>query len=228
MRWFKHLSEASDDEFIQALEACFGWEGYGRWWKLCEAIGRRMKKDEQRASASLPVSTWCGILKAKRKQLEMFLGYLEIHGRIIRQSTGDILEITMPKLLKFRDEYARKSGHDAKATPDKLPPKRTDSREQKTESIDGVPVDVLFAERWEKYPKKDGRKPARQHFAATVRTSHDLTRFDRALNNYLKRIRDEKTKAKYIKNGATFFNNWPDFVDWQPAEQVRSLPEFTI
>lgn len=132
MRWFKHLANASDDEFIHWLESRFGLEGYARWWKLCEAIGRNLKKTDSVAALSLPWPVWETILKGKRKQLRSFLEAIAEQRRINIEQTGDVLRINLPKLLKFRDEYHSVSRHSR----DKLTSIDTeiDNREQNTEA----------------------------------------------------------------------------------------------
>jgi len=40
MKWFKHYTDSSDDEFIAGLEEKFGLIGYARWWKLLETIAK--------------------------------------------------------------------------------------------------------------------------------------------------------------------------------------------
>lgn len=139
MRWFKHLTTASEDEFIAALEQKFGLEGYARWFKLLEAIGKGMGRGERsKCFSELPLSEWQRRLKTQRRPLFEFLEYLRINGRALifpwprneqefRQSSEtsalwqdffpEKLRIEVPKLLKFVDEYQKKSGH----TPDKLP-----------------------------------------------------------------------------------------------------------
>ena len=127
MKWFKHFTDASDDEFIAELEDRFGLEGYARYWKLLEVVGGQFKKD------GFPVATypwlfWRKKLKVQQKPLEAFLTHLEGRGKIktrevpkkCRSSSevvelhANILEIKIHKLLEIRDEYTRKSGH----TPD--------------------------------------------------------------------------------------------------------------
>jgi hypothetical protein len=139
MRWFKHLTTASEDEFIASLEQKFGLEGYARWFKLLEAIGKGMGRGERsKCFSELPLSEWQRRLKTQRKPLFEFLEYLRINDRArispwprneqeFRQSSEtsalwqdffpEKLRIEVPKLLKFVDEYQKKSGH----TPDKLP-----------------------------------------------------------------------------------------------------------
>ena len=42
MRWFKHLTTASDDETMAALIEEFGPEGYGVFWIILEKIAAQM------------------------------------------------------------------------------------------------------------------------------------------------------------------------------------------
>ncbi len=149
MRWFKHMTGSSQDEFIENLEDEFGLEGNARYWKLLEAVAGQMGVDGK-CSAKYSWAKWQTILKGKRKKLEYFLNYLEAgscvklirHNSIpgsFRKQTGNkpetnrkqtgnesetnrkqnenILEIEIPNLLKYRDEYSRKSGQ----APDKVP-----------------------------------------------------------------------------------------------------------
>ncbi len=122
MRWFKHFSDASDDDFIESLEEKFGLEGYARWWKILEIISKAMDKNPCDPSASHPMKKWCQLLKAKPKILLTFLAHSENLGRICWEQNENIIIIKVPKLLKLRDEYSRKSGY----SPDKLPAKSTE------------------------------------------------------------------------------------------------------
>ncbi len=138
MKWFKHFTDASDDEFIADLEDRYGWEGYGRWWRLLEIVGMQFKKDGP-PLASYPWSTWQTKLRARRVNLEKFLRYLEASGKIkmtetteklgrksfsnsfLRKENGDILIIEIPNLLKIRDEYSKKSGQNQDKVGSPLP-----------------------------------------------------------------------------------------------------------
>lgn len=111
MRWFKHMTDASDDEFMVLLEAQFGLEGYARWWKLLESVAVQMDKTNK-CSVVYSWVKWQTILKGKRNKLETFLKQLENESRIITKQTGNVLEIKIPKLLKYRDEYSKKSGQE--------------------------------------------------------------------------------------------------------------------
>lgn len=110
MRWFKHMTDASDDEFMILIEAEFGLAGYARWFKILEEVGRKMDKSD-RCAAAFPWNVWQTKLKGKPKLLRTFLERLANLQRIKLKETGNVLEIEVPKLLKIRDEYSKKSGH---------------------------------------------------------------------------------------------------------------------
>ena len=107
MKWFKHKSDASDDEFLSGLEANFGLEGYARWWKMLEVIAKQMDETD-RCSAEYSWVDWQRFLKGKRNKLETFLVHCENKRKINLEQNGNILKIICPKLLELRDEHTRK------------------------------------------------------------------------------------------------------------------------
>ncbi len=109
MKWFKHMSDSSDDSFIEDLEEIFGLEGYARWWKLLEVIAKKMDKTND-CSASHTWVKWQSLLKGKKNKLILFLEHCQNEHKIKLEQNGNILKITCPKLLKLRDEHTRKSG----------------------------------------------------------------------------------------------------------------------
>ncbi len=117
MKYIKHISDSSNDDFIVELEDAFGLEGYARWWKLLEAIAAQMKTSEDYTLA-YPWSKWQIILKGKRKKLEIFLEHCQEKQKIFLKhsqnvsetngkSSGNILEISCPKLKEIKDNYTR-------------------------------------------------------------------------------------------------------------------------
>lgn len=106
MKWFKHMTDASDDEFISELEDIFGLEGYARWFKLLEIVAKQMD-ETGKCSASYSWKKWQSLLRGKRKKLETFLEHLENKQKTNRKQTGNILEIKIPKLLELRDNHTK-------------------------------------------------------------------------------------------------------------------------
>lgn len=74
---------------------------------------------------------------------------------------------------------------------------------------------------WKRYPLKDGKKDAERHFNATVKTEEDWQNINKALYNYLKHLQAESWKKP--KNGSTWFNNWPDWVEWKEPSDPDSI-----
>lgn len=130
MKWFKHMADASDNEFLSGLEEELGLEGYARWWKLLEAIARQMDGSD-RCFAEYPVSKWLVYLSEKRqKSFWKFLDYCEKSGKISTDYSGNFLKISCRKLLELRDEYSRKSGQNPDRQQDNI---ASDKREKNKE-----------------------------------------------------------------------------------------------
>lgn len=78
---------------------------------------------------------------------------------------------------------------------------------------------------WSKYPRKDGKKESLKHYCASVKTADDRLQISQALENYLRHLYESNTEAKYIKTGKVWFNNWRDWINWQPKyQQAASRP----
>lgn len=82
-----------------------------------------------------------------------------------------------------------------------------------------------FEELWKKYPRKEGRAQAWNHYKS-ARTSKGISYEDinKGLDNYVEYIKQNKTEARYIKMGSTWFNgHWEDEYDIVKKEE---LPDF--
>ena len=106
MKWFKHETDAKDSEKLKAIIAEFGFEGYGRWFRIMEIVAEKMD-DSNRCHYEQSEWEWCSNLKAKRKQLTCFLKATEkqMLCKVVR--SGEQLRINIPNLLKKRDNYSK-------------------------------------------------------------------------------------------------------------------------
>lgn len=68
-----------------------------------------------------------------------------------------------------------------------------------------ININVEFEELWQKYPKKQGKKEAFNHYKAT-RKKASFEDIEKGLNNYLMYIKSNNIEQRYIKNGSTWFN----------------------
>lgn len=80
--------------------------------------------------------------------------------------------------------------------------------ENENENKDAFDFNII----WNKYPKMVGKKMAEKHFAASVKTPKDFEDITKALANYLS---SKRVAGGFVQNGATWFNNWRDWVDYK-------------
>jgi hypothetical protein len=79
MKWFKHLSDAAQDEMLQDLKDRYGFEGIGRWWTIVEAVAAQMKKGSNKCDLELSVRKWCEMLGGRAKVIVPLLYFLADH-----------------------------------------------------------------------------------------------------------------------------------------------------
>ena len=130
MRWFKHLTRAHLDEALSSLQAQAGHEGYGFFWWLCEVIAESMDKTD-RCELSHPLAQWSRLLCCHHHRVIKYLGLLNSLGlinvsqvlpsgyppvttpsnrQVTKRSTSDDwggnISVSIPNLLKYRDEWS--------------------------------------------------------------------------------------------------------------------------
>lgn len=122
MRWLKHLSIAHDDPAICELLEEFGPEGYGIYWLLLEHVALSIEKDsDETPSRTHSVIEWARICCCSARRLRSFVQRSAELSLIVAHSVADLkqfssrlpadrLQIDVPKLLKYRDEYTKRSG----------------------------------------------------------------------------------------------------------------------
>jgi transcription elongation factor Elf1 len=111
MRWFKHLSMAHSDHAVSAVLEELGAEAYGVWWLIIEDIAAAMESKSTQTFAIHSDVKWSQICYCSARKFRSIANRLQEKGLIVCTSTDNRLQIDVPKLLKFRDEYSKKSGH---------------------------------------------------------------------------------------------------------------------
>lgn len=118
MRWFKHLCQTRSDERIAKFFDKCGWEGYGVYWGVLEIIASLMcKENGWKTEVTYPLTKWVSMLTLHRTKLSKYLLCAEQQGLLAINYSGDTLSVNCPNLLKYKDEYAKKSRH----CPDNIP-----------------------------------------------------------------------------------------------------------
>jgi hypothetical protein len=125
MRWLKHMTATWDDERIARLVDEGGDKGlalYGAYWRILEIVASKMDGPDPSCSCQYSVTRWSVLMSVRGSLLRHYLGHLVKCDLLSVEWIGTDVRVTIPKLLKYRDEYSRKSGHAA----EKVPP-RTDT-----------------------------------------------------------------------------------------------------
>lgn len=135
MRWLKHMTATRKDEKVAALIHKAGHDGYGLWWMVLETVAASMDKGSTKCSLKYPVSKWATELQLLPQHVCRKLVALHVAGLLELRKDGDAIELTIPNLLKYRDEYARKSGHTPDSVRSKIQRQNTDT-DTDTEYID--------------------------------------------------------------------------------------------
>ncbi len=113
MRWFKHLSNASEDEKLAELIEIHGAEGYGIYWMILEKIADKMVKGKTSTNCKYPASKWAKICGKNPRGMNKFyetFAYLKLMKISYIDNSSKHIDIDCHNLLKYRDEYSKKSG----------------------------------------------------------------------------------------------------------------------
>jgi len=138
MRWFKHLSHSFDDEKLAALVEQCGLEAYGFYWRMLEIVAASMDKARVDASGimltsvSYSLSRWSRLTYLHHHKVRNLLDKLRVIGLIeveFNNDEGGLVRVNVPNLLKYKDEYQRKSGQN----PESVRTKSGECQEQETD-----------------------------------------------------------------------------------------------
>jgi hypothetical protein len=139
MKWLKHMTAAWDDEKLAALVGEGGEAGlarYSAYWRIAEMVASQMEGASPSCSLSYPLWRWARELLVRKSYAASILLRLQKEGLIGIEgdlNTGQSVTVKMPNLLKYRDEYSKKSGQNQERVGAKNRTDRdTEGREEKT------------------------------------------------------------------------------------------------
>lgn len=249
MKWFKHMSNAKDDDFIEWLEDNYGFEGYGRWWRILECIASSMEKNRMVPEAVHTWTKWQRFLRGKRSQLLDYLLAIQLRGKIKLEYNELVLKITCPKMLKMRDEYARKSGHYPDEYPDSVapdtdtdkekdispkPPLKKQRRKRRKSKPDSdkpqlfkneelpkqIPTQDAFDRFWKIYPKKVDKPDAITSWMEAVKRA-DPEIIIRGAQAYAEKRRNDPQPDRHkFTRGPV---KWLDNDSWENEESSEDM-----
>ncbi len=115
MRWLKHMTATRQDEKIAAyLDSCKAkdrHEAYGIYWAILEIVASGMEKESMLCSATYSLTSWSHLLYSHHHTVGKYIGKLQVTGLVTVTKDEDKITVEVPNLLKYRDEYSKKSGH---------------------------------------------------------------------------------------------------------------------
>lgn len=218
MRWFKHLSTASNIEDISEMIELYGIESYGVWCIIQELISAQMDKTDK-CSVRYSLRKWSKSCHISTKKFQKIVSFLSEFGEIsveICENNPDFIKIECSNLLNLRDEYSKKS----RQPPDNI---QTDSgettdQETETETETELKKDKLFNEKafekwWLSYPKRNGRRTGKPKAKSKFKKIdqekwNDLKTATTNYNDYL-----ETSGISAMDAQRFLLGNWIDYIE---------------
>jgi hypothetical protein len=111
VKWFRHMAVSHQDSKISRLLDSSGLAGYGAWWIVLEIIAGEMGKEDRKCSADHSLTRWSRFLGCHHNKAKSYLRSMQSAGLVDLEIIEDRYRVSVHNLLKYRDEYARKSGH---------------------------------------------------------------------------------------------------------------------
>jgi len=148
MKWFKHHTDRSRDEWIAAyLDDCGPehLQGYGFMIRLMELIAEQMSPDRPEPSLTLPLGVWSRQLHCHHHKVAKYLGRLGIAGGVTVEYAEGKVKVTCPELRELADDYFRKSGQGPKSG-GKEENRRDEKRREREETAAAPPGAPLAQE----------------------------------------------------------------------------------
>jgi hypothetical protein len=220
MRWVKHMTAAWDDERIAKLVGKGGVEGlaaYGIWWRLIEIIASRVDGKSTQCSVTYDVTRWSLLLSLRGSHVRHWIEKLALTGVLTAEWVGTEITVTIPKLLKYRDEYSKKSGQ-CQVQDTEEEQKKIRTKVETETTTDAVRV-WFESEFYPIFPRHkavgQGLKAARAHLKTEALRMSALTALKAQLPEMMER---DPSKRPYP---ATWINGrcWED--ETQPLFQIQ-------
>jgi hypothetical protein len=147
MRWLKHLSMAHEDPKMTELLETEGIEAYGVYWLLLECIASAMESGSDRPELTHSIGHWAQKLHIYHTSRCHHLIYVLTNLHLIStKSTLDRVTISVPKLLKYRDEYSKKSGHSPENVRPRVEQRENRERAERKPAAESTIVEAAAAE----------------------------------------------------------------------------------
>ena len=137
MRWFKHMTDASFNCKITAVEDELGLLGSGMFWRIMEVVGAQLD-EKRRTFVEHSAKTWGNFCRLSAKKFTKYVGILEKNELILIKKNQNSITIDIPNILEYMDEHTRRRLRETGVTPESLlsnsgPDTDTDTEEEREE-----------------------------------------------------------------------------------------------
>ncbi len=200
MRWFKHMTATRQDEKIALMIAKYGPVSYAYWWMVFEAVALQVEKGGTKNHVTYHVTTWSQVLSVRGSHVRQCLEMLAVSRVVTVVWDQDMATVTIPNLLKYRDEYTSRVGTRSGHSPEqeqiqiqiqKQIQKQRQNKQQHPQPLAapapqaarGTPSPKghltekqksWFAEFWAVYWRRQARGAAECSFGKRVKTEEDF------------------------------------------------------
>lgn len=108
-----------NDEKISAVVDELGMEGYGFWWRILEVVAEKTDESGE-YSACFSAKKWGNFFGFSAKKFENFVRIFQKNKIFDVEFSENMVTVSIPNLLKYRDEWSRKKSRNSGETPEKL------------------------------------------------------------------------------------------------------------
>lgn len=130
MKWFKHQTNARNDERISLLEDKCGIEGYGFYFKMLEIVAEVIDATD-RHEVVYSLTRWGRQANITSKKFLFLSQCCADVGLMIVQRDSDNITVKIPKLLKYRDNHTKNLQVTSKQEEEGEEDKERDKEEEK-------------------------------------------------------------------------------------------------
>ena len=224
MQYFKHYTNAEFSEHLSKIEAKFGFEGLGRYWRFVEFLGRNF--DGENVDFRIERSKLRQLFRFRSWiDLESFADHLAIIPGMELKRSGNVYEIKASILLELQSrDFKRARKERAPSAPKIKIKNKIKNIKEKEFFLDDSQIEKLYGQ----YPKKGAKKSGNEKLKRIIKTEDDLKKFQLALTNYLNLCKNENRELRFIKGWAVFVNQHEDFLDVEISEAPKDTAALVV
>jgi len=219
------MTRSWDDERISRLVERAGLEGYGFYFRLVEIIAANMEENSE-PNATYSAQKWSKLTAIFKPKVQKLCEVCSNLGLIEFEINSDLLKVSIPKIIKYRDEYSVRQGRKKVKSPDTVgtlsgvAPEQEQIQIQMEKQIQNMSCEEKpkrkiastytedFEKFWRAYPSKVGKADAAKKFQKAIK----IIPFDSLISAVERYCKSKKVLDGYVCNPATWLHQerWND------------------